>query len=122
LADDLRPLLQADLRTAMKARDAATVAILRATLGAIGNAEAVDEQPRPVGSDGPLGAHGLYGGDVDRRELTERDVVEVIRRERTELLDAADDLARHADAAQHADRIEDLRTAAAVLDRYLARG
>jgi uncharacterized protein YqeY len=101
--------MQRDLRTAMKARDRVTVGVLRATLGAIANAEAVpsDARPNVPGRNEPT--------EVDRRELTEADVVAVVTRERKEL---------ESDAALHRERgdaepLADLEERIALLDGYL---
>src|SRR3954469_10036691 len=105
----VRARMHDDLRIAMKAGDRVRMSVLRATLGAIANAEAVPADARP----------NLPGGnettEVDRRELTEADVDAVITRERAEL---------EADAALHrargdAEPLADLEARIAVLDRYL---
>jgi uncharacterized protein YqeY len=101
--------MQDDLLAAMKARDRVRMSVLRATLGAIANAEAVPSDARP----------NVPGGDetteVDRRDLTEADVVAVVTRERTEL---------EGDAALHRERgdaepLADLEARIAVLNDYL---
>jgi uncharacterized protein YqeY len=77
--DGLRGRLQDDLRDAMKARDRTRVSVLRSTLGAIANAEAVPATDRPnvVGRDLPT--------EVERRVLTAADVSAVVMRELDEL-------------------------------------
>ena len=105
----VRDRMQSDLRTAMKARDRLRVSVLRATLGAISNAEAVPSAARP----------NVDGRDerteAPRRVLTEADVVAVVTREVAEL---------HTDAAAHRARgdagpLADLEARIAVLDGYL---
>jgi uncharacterized protein YqeY len=105
----LRRRLRHDLRDAMKARDRTRVSVLRATLGAIDNAEAVASDDRP----------NLPGGnaatEVDRRELTEPDVAGVVAHEAAEL---------RADAALHRARgdaspLADLEARLAILETYL---
>jgi len=105
----VRARMQEDLRVAMKTRDRVRTSVLRATLGAIANAEAVpsDARPNVAGRHEPT--------EVDRRELTEADVVAVVTRERAEL---------GADAALHRARgdagpLADLEERIAVLDGYL---
>ena len=101
--------MQADLTAAMKARDSTRVAVLRATLAAIANAEAVASDGR-VSLTAPAGST-----EVARRELSDVDVRAIIERERTELLGAADEregLGRPDDAVE-------LRAQAAVLEGYL---
>ncbi|MEU5081012.1 MULTISPECIES: GatB/YqeY domain-containing protein [Streptomyces] len=100
----------------MRARDKAAVSALRATLAALDNAEAV-----PVGEDelrgvaleqSPVGAGTT---EAARRELSERDVIEVVRAEAGERLDAAAQLT----APAHADRAARLRAEADVLLGFL---
>ncbi len=104
--------MQADLKEAMKARDSSRVAVLRATLGALANAEAV-EPPR-----GPISLAAAAGTtEVARRELSAAEVRSIIEREQAELLAAADEreaLGRPDDAA-------DLRAQASLIDAYLDR-
>jgi len=103
--------MQADLSAAMKARDSARVAVLRATLGALANAEAVEAPTGPISLTAAAGAT-----EVARRELTDADVRAVIERERNELLAAADERANLGlpdDAAE-------LRGQATALDPYLS--
>lgn len=103
----IRDQLQAGLPAAMHARDEARVSVLRTTLAALANAEAVDPStPAPPG--------GLLG-DVERRHLTEDDARSIVRRERDELHRDADEL-RRLDRPE-ADR---LTAQAAILDGYLS--
>ena len=104
----VRDRMQRDLRVAIKARDHTRVSVLRSTLGAIANAEAVPAQDRP----------NVPGGDatteVDRRELTDADVAAVVARE-------IDELRR--DATLHRDRgdavpLADLEARLAILEAY----
>src|SRR5687767_8040259 len=105
----LRDQMQADLRTAMKARDALRVAVLRTTLAAFANAEAVAASPttRP--------ALGLYAGEAERRELTDDDIHAVVAAERDELRAAAADMR----AGGHDDEAAEREAKAAILDAYL---
>jgi uncharacterized protein YqeY len=105
----LRQQLQSDLRVAIKARDASRVAVLRTTLAAIANAEAVD-------ADQPGKSVGLFG-DVERVFLSEEDVRVITTNEREELAAAAAEM-RGLGQVQHAAELE-ARTA--VLDAYLSR-
>ncbi len=88
----LRDRLRSALSRAMKARDKAAVSVLRSTLSAIENAEAVD----PVAStaiDGEFvagAAHGLGAAEATRRALSEADVTAIVEAEIAELLDAAE--------------------------------
>ncbi|MEV5954363.1 hypothetical protein AB0M11_11410 [Streptomyces sp. NPDC051987] len=99
----------------MRARDKVAVSALRATLAALDSAEAV-----PVGETelrglaleaSPVGAGAT---EAARRELSEHDVVRVVRAEADERLAAAAQLT----APAHADRAERLRAEAAVLLRF----
>ncbi len=104
----LRKQLEADLPSALKARDAARAGVLRTTLAAIANAEAVDL----------AGDHERAGllGDVARRALSDDDVRVIVERERDEL----HRLAVHMHDIGQADESADLATRAAVLEHYLS--
>ncbi|WP_318205920.1 hypothetical protein [Streptomyces sp. SCL15-4] len=100
----------------MRARDKAAVSALRSTLAALDNAEAV-----------PLSEAGLRGVALEespagagtteaaRRELSERGVIDVVRAEAAERLEAAARLT----APAHADHAARLRAEAAVLLTFL---
>ncbi|MCD0484746.1 hypothetical protein LO771_20705 [Streptacidiphilus sp. ASG 303] len=96
----------------MRARDKAAVSALRGALAALDNAEAV-----PVDEAGLRGTAieqspvGVGVAETARRELGERDVVDVVRAEAAERLEAAAGLT----APAHADRAARLRAEAAVL-------
>lgn len=115
---ELATRMRADLTAAMRARDRGRVGVLRATLSAIANAEAVD-----TGSESTSESSGAIAGatsgagstELERRQLTEDDVRAVIATERDELLESARALADAGSAA----RAEELRAGAGVLDRYL---
>ncbi|WP_327238412.1 hypothetical protein OG349_02265 [Streptomyces sp. NBC_01317] len=100
----------------MRARDKAAVSALRATLGALDNAEAVpvdEAHLRGVAlEESPSGAGAT---EAARQELSERGVVEIVRAEVAERLEAATQLT----APAHADRAARLRAEAAVLLRFL---
>ncbi len=112
----LRPRLRAALPEAMRARDKAAVSALRGTLSALDNAEAVpldESAPRAAAlEDSPVGAGAT---EAARRELGEREVVDIVRAEASERLEAAARLT----APAHAARSERLRAEAAVLLRFL---
>ena len=106
----IREQMQADLVTALKAGDLVAVAVLRTTLAALSNAEAIDP-----GVHGPPVQVGLFG-DVERRALSVDDVVSIVAGERKDLEATAtilDEAGRPAEAAG-------CRARAAILDRYLA--
>jgi hypothetical protein len=109
----LRERLQADLRTAMRARATLEVATVRALLGRLANAEAVAAVE--VGAD-PLGAEGVGAAEVARRALTDADERDQLEQERAELVAAAGELRAHgAD-----DAVTELDERIAIVDRYLA--
>lgn len=112
----LRLQMRQALPEAMRARDKAAVSALRATLAALDNAEAVplDEAER---RDSALETSpvGVGATEAARRELSERNVAEIVRAEATERLDAAARLT----APAHAERVARLRQEAAVLLRFL---
>ncbi|WP_437089640.1 hypothetical protein [Streptomyces hundungensis] len=104
------------LPVAMRARDKAAVRALRTTLAALDNAgavavgaaalrgQAVEESPVGVGTT-----------EVARRELSEKDMVEVVRAEIAERTAAAEELTDPA----HAERALALHEEVAVLRRFL---
>jgi uncharacterized protein YqeY len=104
------------LPEAMRARDKAAVSALRATLAALDNAEAVsvgEAELRGLALEqSPVGV-GVT--EAARRELSERDMADVVRAEAAERLEAAAQLT----APAHADRAARLREEAAVLLRFL---
>ncbi len=112
----LQPLLREALLAALKARDGVAVSALRSTLAAIGNAEAValpnDSRAGPI-EQSPL---GVAGSDVARRELTGRDVEQLVHQEISERAAAA---RQYESTGQHA-RAERLRAEAAVLAAVVA--
>ncbi|MEK8146468.1 hypothetical protein NKH18_50090 [Streptomyces sp. M10(2022)] len=100
----------------MRARDKAAVSALRAALATLDNAGAV-----PVGTAGP-GASAIEESPVGagateaaRRELNEQEMVEIVRAEITERLEAAGELT----APAHADRATQLRAEVTVLLTFL---
>lgn len=112
----LRLRMRRALPEAMRARDKAAVSALRATLAALDNAEAV-----PLGESGPRSLAlerspvGVGVTEAARRELGEPEVVEIVRAEAAERLDAAAQLT----APAHVERAARLRAEAAVLLRLL---
>jgi uncharacterized protein YqeY len=108
----LRVRMRQALPEAMRARDKAAVSALRATLAALDNAEAVpvDEAAArgPALEQSPVGV-GVT--EAARRELSERDVVDIVRAEAAERTEAAAQLT----AAAHAARAARLREEATVL-------
>lgn len=102
--------MQADLMTALKGGDLVAVSVLRTTLAALSNAEAVDPAP-----GAPLVRAGLLG-DVERRWLSADVVASIVERERNELQSAAALL----DAAGRPAQAAGCRARAAILNNYLA--
>ena len=112
-ASPLRARLRRALTVAMKSRDTTTVSVLRTSLGAIDNAESVDDPGQSRSGDGPIaGAVTGHGaGDVARRKLSESEIATILSGELAERESAAahyQELGRHEDAAR-------LRREAAVL-------
>ena len=99
----LRHGLQADLRAALANRDGLRLAVLRTTLSALSNAEAVD----------PADALGV--SEVPRRVLAHEEIRSVVERERDELRLTAHRMHR---VGAH-DRARELLGQAAVLDAHL---
>jgi uncharacterized protein YqeY len=100
----LRVRLQSELTDAMRARDARRTSVLRSTLSAIANAEAV-EVPAVVTAT-----------EVPRRDLSEDDIRAIVAREHDDLVETATML--RADAK--VDEARELEAHAAVLAGALA--
>jgi len=100
----------------MKARDRVTVGVLRSTLSAIDNAEAVAVAPVAVRGlaieQSPIGAGAT---EVARQELTPAAIAQIVREEADSRTAAADDYER----AGRADRAAQLRDEARILTGYL---
>ncbi len=118
-ADALRAQLRTTLTEAMKARDAVAVRVLRTTIGAVENAEAVPPAafPSATSSEGPIAgaAVGVGATEAARREMSVDDVLEIIGHEMKERLVAADQY----EAGGHEERTHTLRAEAAVLAAFL---
>ena len=102
-----RQTMQNELTAAIKAGDDARVDVLRTTLAAIANAEAVDLA-------GPTTPVGLLG-DVERRQLSDDDITAIIAAERDELSTTAVHLHRLGQAS----RAGELDARASILGDYL---
>jgi uncharacterized protein YqeY len=110
MSRSIREHMQADLMNALKGGDVVAVSVLRTTLAALSNAEAVEPGP-----GAPLVRAGLFR-DVERRWLSADVAMSIVERERNELEAAAallDEAGRPAEAAG-------CRVRAAILDTYLA--
>ena len=110
----LRQRLRAALSAAMKTRDRHATTALRAALGAIDNAEAIDAQDVRAGAI-ETSAVGVGAADRRRRDLTEADMVRIVRTEVDERLTAA---AEYENLGQ-AERAAKLRAEAAALTVHL---
>jgi uncharacterized protein YqeY len=114
----LRQRLREALPAAMKSRDRAAIATLRATLAAIENAEAVAPPAgaRPGRAIEQV-AIGLGTTEVARRVLTDAEVERIVRDELTDREPAAAEY----EGAGRPDRAAQLRSEAAVLAAHLAQ-
>lgn len=100
----------------MRARDKAAVSALRTTLAALDNAEAVPvEEALTRGMALEESPVGVGATEAARRELSERNVADIVRAEATERLEFAATLT----APAHAGRAAQLRAEASVLLRFL---
>lgn len=119
MSADLRALLQSSLLPAMRVGDQDTVAVVRAALAAIANAEAVPVEDTASLTDGPIAgaAVGLGATEATRRELTEAEVREIVERERQDRIHAAEE----SEAGGLGEYAARLRTQAAVLAFLLER-
>ena len=104
----LEQRIKAELHRALRARDRAAVAALRAAVGAIDNAGSV-----PLLEDSRTKVAGR-AADVPRRELTEEEVAEIVRRE----VDELDAGITAAERYGRAERAGELRAGRAVLAAY----
>jgi uncharacterized protein YqeY len=113
----LRQRLRAALPAAMKSRDRAATAALRATLAAIDNAEAIVPAEEATGTSLAIEhiAVGVGTTEVARRALTEADVERIVRDE----VDERETAAREYEQAGYADRAEQLRNEARALAAHL---
>jgi len=82
---ELKQKLQTSMSAALKAKDAVSTAAFRTALAAIANAEAVES----LGEGRP--ALGIGAREMPRRNLTEDQVEEIVRREIVDLDAAAAD-------------------------------
>jgi uncharacterized protein len=117
-APRLRQRLRGALPAAIKARDAAAVAALRSALAAIDNAEAADAAQAPPGAahaDLAGTVAGVGAAEVERRRLTEAQVVAIVRAEVADRQAAARDY----EQAGHRRHAERLRAEAGILGAYL---
>ena len=103
-ADELRERLRGGLRVAMRQRDRAAVAAIRAALGAIDNAEAADLSRAPATEPGHIagGVSGLGAGEVARRQLADGELVEILE----------DEVARWESTASECERVGRIEDAA----------
>src|SRR4051795_13233533 len=104
MVSTLRHRLQADLRAAMEHRDGLRLSVLRTTLSALSNAEAVDP-----------GSYAPGVTEVPRRVLPDEEIRSLVQRERDELRGTARGMHR---VGAH-DRARDLLRQADILDSYL---
>jgi hypothetical protein len=112
---DLRAALRAELKAAMRDRNRDHVAAYRIALAAIANAEAVAIGAEHHAKAIETSAVGVGVAEVPRRELSDDDVHELVRREVDELRRAADDIEAHVPADA-----EVKRSQAAALDRLVS--
>ena len=108
---DIRQLMSADLPDALKWRDTETVSVLRTTLAAIGNAEAV---PLATTRSWPV----VGPTEVPRRQLTEDEVAQLVRGEMEER-EAAAEVYRTAGRPEMAERLD---AGSRLLAGYLTSG
>ncbi|MFF2086332.1 hypothetical protein ACFVVM_21350 [Nocardia sp. NPDC058176] len=104
LGTPLRERLRAALKPAMKARDRGAVSALRSALSAIDNAEAIDTGDVKAGAleDSAI---GLGAAEAPRRDLSETEIEQIVRREIEERRTAAAEYDRLG-AADRRDQLE----------------
>lgn len=111
-AERMKARLRADLTTAMKARNAAEVKLLRALVAAIDNAEAIPASAQPAESGFGFAA---TSSEVRRLILGADEVEQVLRSEIAEREHAAAEL----DRVGRPDHAAELRAQAELARRYL---
>lgn len=104
MSGELRRRLQADLTLAVKARDGIRASVLRTTLAAIANAEAVDPDTVPERAT-----------EVPRRDLADADIRALVEAEERDLVAHA----RRLTDLEQMQRADELAAKAAILRRYL---
>lgn len=85
----LRTRLSADLRAAIKAREAVQIPALRSVLAALDNASAVDLATATSSGHGQAPPPFATSAEVPRRELTAQEVADLLAREIARLQEAA---------------------------------
>ena len=108
----IRDQMQSDLTAAMKARDRTRVKVLRSTLAAVANAEAVDLGPHVRAN---IAGRTVGPTEVERRHLTEAHIRELVAGHQAQL-EAASALMAAVDETAEA---RDLAEQAAILLSYL---
>jgi uncharacterized protein YqeY len=106
------------LRDAMKARDKVAVGALRSVLGVIANAEAVPGESMELDGDAFIAGavSGVGATEAARRELTDDDVVGLVRAEADDRRSAAEEY-RGYGQLEHAERLD---AEAEVLESHLS--
>ena len=105
------------MKAAMRSRDAVALGALRSVLGVISNAEAVPAEALEVAGDSPIAgaATGVGSAERARRELTDEEVVDIVR---AEIADRRAAAAEYRDLGQTEAAVE-LDAAAEVLESHL---
>jgi len=111
--DSIRARMRRALVNAMKQRDDAATSALRSALAAIDNAEALRVGAAAPLADGPIAGavSGVGAAEANRREVTEEEMVQIVRGEIASRLAAAAEYEQLGEDAQAAR----LRAEAAVL-------
>jgi Uncharacterized conserved protein len=110
-ATELRDVLRADLKTALRARDRTSMSALRSALSAVDNAESVPTDARAGAIEDA--SVGVGTTEATRRELSAADLRGILQQEVDERETAATEYDRQAP-----ERAEQLRAEAAVVAAY----
>lgn len=108
-AKELKDRLRADLKRALKESRKPEMSVLRSLLAAIDNAEA------PEQTDAELRYDPAAASEVERLDLSARQLASLLLQEHAAREDAAADM----DRLKQAERAERLRFEAAIVQRYL---
>lgn len=100
--------LRADLAISLRERRSIEVSAIRTLIGALENAEAVEVEHSSEVKTG-------FGHDVPRRELTDREVRDILERERSDVVNA---MVRYGDLGLD-DHVAEMKARLTIIERYV---
>lgn len=116
--EKIKEKLSADLKNAMKERDVIAIKTIRSLISEIDNAGAVIiKEPKIMPMSGGIAwaTDGIGSSEVPRRELSEKEIEQIIRREIEEITKTIELMKQHSqlDTKQFVEQID-------ILKKYLA--